>query len=148
VPQCLSACNPVTPWHRCTAVELFDAVDEPDDCRWALPMPGGTATWDKMRERCCVRVTARPSMQRVVLLIITLSITATFVPTMAHAGAGDVSPALREKAVAACRNDATRLCAGASSDESAMVACMRPKRALLTPRCRRVFDEVIKDVRR
>jgi len=85
-------------------------------------------------------------MQRVVLL--TLSITATFVPTMAHAGAGDVSPALREKAVAGCRNDAMRLCAGASSDESAMVACMRPKRALLTARCRKVLDEVIKDVRR
>ncbi len=41
-----------------------------------------------------------------------------------------------------------RLCADAIPDESAIVACMRPKRSELTPLCRKVFDEVVQAVRR
>ena len=61
---------------------------------------------------------------------------------MALAGEADISPALRARAEAACRDDAVRLCAEAIPDENAILACMRPKRALLSAPCRRAFDEV------
>ncbi|RYB04376.1 hypothetical protein [Lichenibacterium ramalinae] len=71
-----------------------------------------------------------------------------FVPSAALVAAADVSPALRAQAEAVCRDDAIRLCADAISDEAAIVACMRPKRALLTGPCRKVFDAVVRDMGR
>ena len=73
---------------------------------------------------------------------------AVLVPTLSLAGAADVSPALRGEAEALCRTDAMRLCAEAIPDESAILECMRPKRSELTPSCRKVFDEVVRAVRR
>ncbi len=69
-------------------------------------------------------------------------------PSMALASEADVSPALRAQAEAVCRDDAFRLCADAMPDEAAILACMRPKRAMLAAPCRKVFDEVVQDVRR
>lgn len=69
-------------------------------------------------------------------------------PSVALAAAADVSPALRAQAEAVCRDDALRLCADAVPDETAILACMRTKRAQLSAPCRAVFDEVVRDVRR
>ena len=79
----------------------------------------------------------------VMLLILVLAL-----PSAALAGIADVSPALRERAEAVCRDDAIRLCVDAIPDEAAIVACMKPKRALLGTACRRVFDDVMRNVRR
>ena len=70
------------------------------------------------------------------------------VPSLSYAGVAEVSPALRGEAEALCQSDALRLCAEAVPDETAIVACMRPKRSELTPSCRKVFDEVVRAVRR
>lgn len=78
----------------------------------------------------------------------TLVVCAILVPSIALAGTADVSTALRVQAEAVCKDDAMRLCADAIPDESAVVACMRPKRSELTPPCRKVFDEVVQAVRR
>ena len=69
-------------------------------------------------------------------------------PAVALAGTADVSLALREQAEALCRDDALRLCADAVPNESAIITYMRPKRAMLTTPCRKVFDEVLQEVRR
>ena len=78
-----------------------------------------------------------------ILLLATVLLTSTVL-----ASEGDVSPALRAQAEAVCRDDAFRLCADAVPDESAILACMRPKRAMLTAPCRKVFDEVAQNLRR
>ncbi|WP_237482784.1 hypothetical protein [Lichenibacterium dinghuense] len=70
------------------------------------------------------------------------------VPSAALAAAADVSPALRARAEAVCRDDALRLCADAIPDETAILTCMRPKRAQLSAPCRTVFNEVVRNVRR
>ena len=75
-------------------------------------------------------------------------LSAVLLSSVASAGVEDVSPALREQAEAVCRDDAMRLCADAIPDETAIIACMRPKRAMLTVPCRKIFDEVMQDVRR
>lgn len=82
-------------------------------------------------------------LRAVVLLLATV-----LPPSMVFAGEADVSPALRAQTEAVCRDDAVRLCTDAMPDESAILACMRPKRAMLTPSCRKVFDEVVQNVRR
>lgn len=82
------------------------------------------------------------------VLTVTLALTTVLVPTVAIAAETDVSPALRAQAEALCRDDALRLCADAIPDEPAILACMRPKRASLTAPCRKVFDEVVRDMRR
>ena len=82
------------------------------------------------------------------VLTVTLALTIVLVPAMALAAETDVSPALRAKAEALCRDDALRLCSDAIPDESAIIACMRPKRALLTTSCLKVFDQVTHEVRR
>ena len=82
------------------------------------------------------------------VLTVTLALTIVLVPAMALAAETDVSPALRAKAEALCRDDALRLCADAIPDEPAIITCMRPKRASLTAPCRKVFDEVVRDMRR
>lgn len=64
------------------------------------------------------------------------------------AGSADIDPELRQRAEAACRDDALRLCADAVPDEAAIVACMRPKRASLTAPCRSAFDEVARKLAR
>ncbi len=77
-----------------------------------------------------------------------LLLATVLLPSLALAGEADVSPALRAQAEVMCKDDAVRLCADAIPDESAILACMRPKRAMLTAPCRKVFDEVVQDVRR
>ena len=69
-------------------------------------------------------------------------------PAFAVAGTVDVSPDLRQRAEAACKDDALRLCADAIPDESAIIACMRPKRASLAAPCRSAFDEVARRLAR
>lgn len=69
-------------------------------------------------------------------------------PAFAVAGTVDVSPDLRQRAEAACQDDALRLCADAIPDESAIIACMRPKRASLAASCRSAFDEVARRLAR
>ncbi len=66
-------------------------------------------------------------------------------PSVVFAG---VTPALREQAEAVCRDDALRLCPEAVPDETAIIACMRPKRSDLTLPCRKVFDQVVRAVNR
>ena len=76
------------------------------------------------------------------------AVLAALASSMALASEADVDPALRTRAEAVCRDDAVRLCANAIPDETAILACMRPKRTLLSAPCRRVFDEVVLDLRR
>ncbi len=70
------------------------------------------------------------------------------VPALAMAGTVDVSPDLRQRAEAACKDDALRLCADAIPDEAAIIACMRPKRTSLGAPCRVAFDEVARRLAR
>ncbi len=63
-------------------------------------------------------------------------------PSLGLAGAQDVSPDLRQRAIANCSEDAMRLCPQAMTDETAAVACMASKRPNLTPSCRVVYDQV------
>lgn len=70
------------------------------------------------------------------------------IPSAAFAAAADVSPILRAQAEAVCRDDALRLCTDAIPNETAILTCMRPKRAQLSAPCRAVFDEVAKVVER
>ena len=85
-------------------------------------------------------------MRPMLTVVMTLSLAS--VPSLSFAGIGDISPAFRERAEAICRDDALRLCAETIPDEEAIIACMQPKRQLLTLPCRRIFDEVMQDVRR
>lgn len=85
-------------------------------------------------------------MLRAIYVCLTLS--TVVVTTPSRAGVADVSPALRGEAEALCKSDALRLCSEALPDETAIVDCMRPKRSELTPSCRKVFDEVVRAVRR
>lgn len=82
------------------------------------------------------------------VLTFTLALTTVLVPALAIAADSNVSPALRAQAEALCRDDAVRLCADAIPDEAAILACMGPKRAALKAPCRKVFDEVVDEVRR
>ena len=79
---------------------------------------------------------------------LTLSLAIVLAPAVALGGEADVSPALRAQAEAVCMDDALRLCPASITDEATVVACMRPKRAKLTMPCRKVFDEVVQEVRR
>lgn len=81
-------------------------------------------------------------------LAVSAVILAAQASSMALAGEADVGPALRARAQAECRDDALRLCADAIPDKGAVLACMRPKRVLLSTPCRKVFDEVVLDLRR
>ena len=51
---------------------------------------------------------------------------------------------LRQEAEHVCYNDATTLCADAVPDEDKITACMKVKRAQLSPECGKVFDRGIK----
>jgi hypothetical protein len=81
-------------------------------------------------------------------LTVLLGCGSALLTSTAFAGVDDVTPALRKQAEAVCQADALRLCADAIPDETAVVSCMRPKRALLTVPCRKIFDEVTREVRR
>ena len=70
---------------------------------------------------------------------------ATLSPCLA--GAQDVSPDLRQRAIADCGGDAMRLCPQAMSDEGAAVACLAGKRPQLTRSCRVVYDQVARVLR-
>ena len=50
---------------------------------------------------------------------------------------------LRQQAEHACYNDATTLCKDAVPDEDKITACMKLKRAQLSPECGKVFDKGI-----
>ena len=47
---------------------------------------------------------------------------------------------LRQQAEHVCYNDATTLCGDAVPDEDKIAACMKVKRAQLSPECGKVFD--------
>ncbi len=66
----------------------------------------------------------------------------------ALAGPQDVSPALRERAKAICLQDVFRLCSDAMTDETTVVACMLPKRSLVSMPCQRIYDDLTKTVQR
>ena len=50
---------------------------------------------------------------------------------------------LRQQAEHVCYNDATTLCGDAVPDEDKIAACMKVKRAQLSPECGKVFDRGI-----
>ena len=81
-------------------------------------------------------------------LAISLLAATAVIASTAHAEAADVGPALRTRAETVCRDDALRLYADAVPDEAAILACMRPKRDLLSAPCRTIYDEVAKIVGR
>ena len=68
--------------------------------------------------------------------------------TECFAGPQDISPELRQRAIQICTTDAMRLCPAALMNEEQTVACMSGKRALLTPACRVVFDQVARLLRK
>jgi hypothetical protein len=70
-------------------------------------------------------------------LILSLGLTSTCL-----AGAQDVSPELRQRAVDNCTGDAMRLCPMSLSDEASAVSCLAAKRTQLTKSCRVVYDQV------
>ena len=51
---------------------------------------------------------------------------------------------LRQQAEHLCYNDAQTLCSDAIPDEDKITACMKLKRAQLSPECGKVFDRGIK----
>ena len=63
------------------------------------------------------------------------------------AGAQDVTPDLRERAMQNCQGDAVRLCPESLTDEGAAVACMAGKRPQLSQSCRIVYDQVARVLR-
>ncbi len=65
----------------------------------------------------------------------------------ALAGATDVSPELRQRALVTCTDDALRLCPSSLTDEAAAVSCMAGHRPQLTPSCRVVYDQVARVLR-
>ena len=44
-------------------------------------------------------------------------------------------PSMRDQAQAACYDDAQRLCGQFMPDEAKVVACMKPKKAQVSPKC-------------
>ena len=58
------------------------------------------------------------------------------------AGAQDLSPELRQRALDNCTGDAMRLCPMSMTDEASAVSCMAGKRPELTTSCRVVYDQV------
>lgn len=66
----------------------------------------------------------------------------------ALAGANDVSPELRQRALDTCSGDAMRLCPLSMSDEASAVSCLASKRPQLTPSCRVVYDQVARVLKR
>ena len=79
---------------------------------------------------------------------LTLLLALSGVPSTAMASEADISLASRAHAEAVCRTEAISLCADAISDESAIIACMRPKRGLLVSPCRKAFVAVVEELRR
>lgn len=75
---------------------------------------------------------------------ITLSLALT---SAALAGAADVSPELRQRALDNCTGDAVRLCPTSIADEASAVSCMAAKRPQLSPSCRVVYDQVARALR-
>ncbi len=51
---------------------------------------------------------------------------------------------MRQEAEHVCYNDATTLCGDAVPDEDKIAACMKVKRAQLSPECGKVFDRGMK----
>ena len=70
------------------------------------------------------------------------------VPSTLMAGDLQVTPALRDRAQAACTSDAMALCAQAIGDEAQLVSCMKTKRADLSAPCGAVYDEVARVLKR
>ncbi|RYC28964.1 hypothetical protein D3273_26440 [Lichenibacterium minor] len=54
----------------------------------------------------------------------------------------DISPALRQKAIAVCTVDAERLCPDSVSSENQAISCLAGKRSELTSACKSAYDEV------
>lgn len=84
------------------------------------------------------------SGSRAIVLGFTL-ILSTVVPCLA--GAEHLSPEFRQQAVQACTGDALRFCPQSVLDEEAVAACMKVHRSQLSPGCRSVFDEGMRQKR-
>ena len=60
------------------------------------------------------------------------------------AGTENLSPEFRQQAVRACTGDAVRLCPQTLLDEEKTAACMKTYRAELSPDCRAVYDQGVR----
>ena len=75
------------------------------------------------------------------LIIAAGLLTAVFTSTAVIAKPS-VSATLREQAQAACYDDAQKLCGNVFPDEDKVIACMKPKKAMVSPKCRAFYDKV------
>ena len=60
------------------------------------------------------------------------------------ASADITTDTVRQKAEQACYDDVNRLCGDAIPDETKIVACMKQRRAQLSPKCRTIYDANVK----
>lgn len=58
----------------------------------------------------------------------------------AGAEASSSGPSLRDQQQAACYDDVQRLCANAMPDVDKVMACMKPKKAVVSAKCRALWD--------
>lgn len=58
----------------------------------------------------------------------------------AGAEASSSGPTLRDQQQAACYDDVQRLCANAMPDVARVMACMKPKKAVVSAKCRALWD--------
>ncbi len=58
----------------------------------------------------------------------------------AGAEASSSGPTLRDQQQAACYDDVQRLCANAMPDVAKVMACMKPKKAVVSAKCRALWD--------
>ena len=73
-----------------------------------------------------------------VLRIFTAAVVLT--ASMACAEARNNGPTLRDQQQAACYDDVQRLCASAMPDVEKVTACMKPKKAVVSAKCRALWD--------
>ena len=70
-----------------------------------------------------------------------LSVLAFMVWPLAGAALASTSPpTLQDRRSAACYGDVQRLCADAMPDVARVTACMKPKKALVSAKCRALWD--------
>lgn len=56
------------------------------------------------------------------------------------ASAKNSGPTLRDQQQAACYNDVQKLCGSALPDVEKVTACMKPKKAMVSEKCRAMWD--------
>lgn len=65
---------------------------------------------------------------------------ALLIAATAGAGARNNGPTLRDQQQAACYDDVQRLCSAAMPDVAKVTACMKPKKAVVSAKCRALWD--------